>query len=1080
MSESQKIRSLTKDLNQTKNTRLALDIGTNSIGWAIYQLDKNKKPCSIIKTGVRIFSSGRNDKDDTTLNATRRQKRLERRQRDRKLQRKNYLLHLLKKHRLFPKDKPSAKELQKLNPYKLRAKGLDEKLELYHFGRALFHLNQRRGFKSNRKSSNDQSGVINNSITAVEKLMSKENSRTYGEFLWKRFQKMEESRKKPGSQQDNWVLARRPINFKLKDNYVVYANRKMIENEFNNLWNSQARFHETLKEDSIKNLYEAIFHQRRLKQPIVGKCFYTREDRISKASPYFQKFRVLKELNNLKWINHKGESCSINKDNTEFRDDLISKFFLKKEGVTFTEREKEGVTFTEIEKGFKKFFPNREDFLRFNLDSYNRDKLEGDKTSAILRKEISEWDEWSLDQQDEFIKLLEGKSDSGQFMKEDEEVLEDLKNFNEENKFNLNEEQLKECIKKNLPDGHGMYSKTAIQKILPFLEEGKLEDEAIKLAKLGHHSDRSHTGDLGNALPKYQEILKYHCIEMSLKPNKKKPYETFRIPNPTVHIAFNQLRLLVNDIIRLYGKPCQTIIETARDLPLGAKTKKELEKKQRENKIRNEEAGKHIKEFQQKDNRANRIRHQLWKEQKERCIYSGKTISQTNLYTAHLEIDHILPYSKTLDDSYMNKVLVYKEANQGKGNQTPYEYFSSNTNQWEDILDRTKDLPKGKKWRFQEKAMEQFLGKDKNFLERQLNDTRYISKYAKHYLEYICPEVWTVRGQTTSLIRSLAQFEEKNREDHRNHAKDALTIGLIDRSLVKKVSDIAKNIEGEDNSRLDNIKRVLSKNNTILPWSHFKEEAKSSIKEIIVSHRQKTKKEGQLHKETAYGGVKDIKDFSNEIEVIHYVDIMSLDKITKKNLEDVISSKIKEDFKKEIEKNNKITKDFLQDYHKKTGIRRVRLKGKETVIPIKNRSGHIYKAFKPGSNYVIKLFQNTEGKWDGKVITTFAANQNKMLLPKKNSTLKQGDILFFKENFWRLVKFDKNKILVFVKHFISGNPDNLRKDPNTKNLFSQKNISSLEKTKPKKVDISPAGKYKLVDFQIEKEFTKEKIISNLK
>ena len=229
MSKSQKIKSLTKYLNQTKNTRLALDIGTNSIGWAVYQLDKNKKPCSIIKTGVRIFSSGRNDKDDTTLNATRRQKRLERRQRDRKLQRKNYLLHLLEKHKLFPKDKPSAKELQKLNPYKLRAKGLDEKLEVYHFGRALFHLSQRRGFKSNRKSSNDnESGVINRAITAVEKLMNKENSRTYGEFLWKRFQKMEESRKNPGSQQDNWILARRPINFKSKDNYAVYADRKMI------------------------------------------------------------------------------------------------------------------------------------------------------------------------------------------------------------------------------------------------------------------------------------------------------------------------------------------------------------------------------------------------------------------------------------------------------------------------------------------------------------------------------------------------------------------------------------------------------------------------------------------------------------------------------------------------------------------------------------------------------------------------------------------------------------------------------------------------------------------------------------
>ena len=128
-----------------------MDIGTNSIGWALYSVDDEEtKPQSIVGAGVRIFSSGRKLKDYTTLNATRRQARLQRRQRDRYLQRRTYLLYLLKKYGLFPEDKSSAKKLADLNPYELRTKGLDEKLNIYHFGRALFHLNQRRGFKSNR------------------------------------------------------------------------------------------------------------------------------------------------------------------------------------------------------------------------------------------------------------------------------------------------------------------------------------------------------------------------------------------------------------------------------------------------------------------------------------------------------------------------------------------------------------------------------------------------------------------------------------------------------------------------------------------------------------------------------------------------------------------------------------------------------------------------------------------------------------------------------------------------------------------------------------------------------------------
>ena len=1066
MANENNIIPLNRNLNKSENIRLALDIGTNSIGWAVYKLNKQKKPISIAGTGVRIFSSGRKDKDYTTLNATRRQKRLQRRQRDRYLQRRTYLLYLLKKYGLFPEDKVFGKNLQALNPYELRAKGLDEKLDIHHFGRALFHINQKRGFKSNRKSGDvKEDGLINKSVKASQELMEENKSRTYGEFLWKRFQEMEQSRKNPGSQQKNWILARRAVGARTQDNYAVYSNRKMIESEFNKLWDSQSCFYEKLKDKSLKDkFFKAIFYQRNLKKPIVGNCIFTDEKRISKALPSFQKFRILKELNNLAYMNNRRQphfitKCTkLKKRGLEFRDNIITDLFSKKAKVTFTQ----------IEKYFKNFFPHIDDFLQFNLDSFNRDFLEGDKTGIIISKIVPEWCNWKMNIQDRFIELLEGENEEGDFMEDDDTVLKDLEKFNKIKKLNLSNDQLHHCLNivNKLPNDHGKYSKKAIQKIMPFLEEGQLEFEAISSAGLGHHSDRKYKGKLANKLPKYQNILSDQCVKMSLKPNEEK----FRIPNPTVHIAFNQLRLVVNDIIKIYGKPREVVVETARDLPLGAMTKKENEKRRKANKDKNNEAREAVLEFDQRDNRSNRFRYLLWKEQKETCLYSGQKIPKSKLYTAELEVDHILPWSKTLDDGFSNKALVYKSLNQNKSDKTPFEFFSSNrNNNWTEILERVKYLPKNKQWRFNENAMEILLKDENSFLERQLNDTRYISKYAKNYLERICDAVWTVRGQTTSIVRHLLQSGEKNRDDYRNHAIDALVVGLIDRSFVQHISNIANRVEGQNKWRLENIGKIIKKD--VLPWNSFKEDVKSSISQIIVSHRKRTKKEGQLHNETAYGILSDVKDFFNPIDIIHYVDILSLAKFDKKKIEKkIISGKIRADLLQEWEQKGQISKEFLEIYHKTTGIRRVRIKEKNTVIPIKNKYGKIYKTFNGDGNYAMELFEQSNGKWDGKVVGRFKANEQSFTPIPKKRKLMISDMLFFSSKFWRVVKLSDNSITL-SEHF-EANVDARSREKQYK--YISKTPSSLQKRESKRVDISPCGVIKITPFDLKEVKKQEK------
>ena len=141
--------------------RLGLDIGTNSIGWWLYKTEKNVIT-EVLDGGVRIFSDGRDPKSKESSAVERRIACGQRCRRDRYLRRKAALMKRMAEEGLMPVDPAEAKKLELLDPYALRAKGLTEKLPLVHLGRALFHLNQRRGFKSNRKTDrgDNESGKI--------------------------------------------------------------------------------------------------------------------------------------------------------------------------------------------------------------------------------------------------------------------------------------------------------------------------------------------------------------------------------------------------------------------------------------------------------------------------------------------------------------------------------------------------------------------------------------------------------------------------------------------------------------------------------------------------------------------------------------------------------------------------------------------------------------------------------------------------------------------------------------------------------------------------------------------------------
>lgn len=154
--------------------RLALDLGSTSLGWAMFRLGQDGSPTALIRSGVRIFSDGRNPKDGSSLAVTRRAARAMRRRRDRLLKRKSRMLGQLVRHGFFPADEAARKALERLNPYQLRAKGLREALTPGEFARALFHINQRRGFQSNRKTDrkDNDSGALKQAIHQLRERMT--------------------------------------------------------------------------------------------------------------------------------------------------------------------------------------------------------------------------------------------------------------------------------------------------------------------------------------------------------------------------------------------------------------------------------------------------------------------------------------------------------------------------------------------------------------------------------------------------------------------------------------------------------------------------------------------------------------------------------------------------------------------------------------------------------------------------------------------------------------------------------------------------------------------------------------------
>lgn len=929
------------------NYRLALDLGSTSIGWALVSLDASDKPRAIIKTGVRIFPDGRNPKDGSSLAVTRRMARAMRRRRDRLLARKSRMMRNLIKHGFFPTEVGPRKAMELVDPYALRAKGLDTALKPEEFARALFHINQRRGFKSNRKTDKKEndSSILKAKIKEVQGLIdpagNDNKARTVGEWLYRRQQANQTVRAK---YRENKTV-RDDGKPKIVKSYDLYVDRAMITAEFDVLWAKQASFSAALfNEQARHDLRDCLLFQRPLKPVRPGRCtLIPDEERAPLASPSTQRFRILQECNHLR-ILREG-----------LPDEALTPAQRNRLVDALTRHPKQ--TFTQI-----KTLLGLGGAVSFNFEDPKRQELKGDATAASLAKAANfgaAWHDFTLQQQDDIVAKL--------FAEENEATLVTwlLEHTS------VDAAQAESVASAGLPEGYGSLSAKALALINRHLSAEVISyARAVDLAEF-HHSQLSSneeipgrtfavdktildTGEIKrlhvhNTLPYYGEFLQRHVGFASADAKPTDPPEKYfgRIANPTVHIGLNQVRVVVNALIKRYGHPAEVIVEVARDLKQSQEQRKDETRRQADNQKRNdrlrEEAAAILQCGLAQVKHADLQKLILWEELSRdpadrKCPYSGMQISKQVLLTDKVEIDHILPFSQTLDDSLNNKTVAMRHANRIKGNRTPWQArdnFAAQGWDYSAIEARASLMDKRKRYRFAADGYEQWKRDDKDFLARALNDTRYMSRVAREYMSLICPQsTRVIPGQMTAMLRAklglndvLGLNGEKNRNDHRHHAVDACVIAVTDQGLLQRFATASADARQQQLDRL--VARMPE------PWPTYGAHVRRAIRSTWVSFKPDHGHEGAMHNDTAYalhgGGMVSTRKVVEGVRVREAVALSVIEFTAPKALD------------------------------------------RHGVLP--DGSPNPYKGYKGDSNYCIEIHRNDKGSWRSNVITTFEAYQ---------------------------------------------------------------------------------------------------------
>ena len=598
-------------------------------------------------------------------------------------------------------------------------------------------------------------------------------------------------------------------NISLK-NQVFY--RQDYLDEFERIWEKQAKFHKELTEELKHELRDIIiFYQRPLKSQkgLINYCEFESSQKevvvdgkkktitiglrvCPKSSPLFQCFKIWQSINNLQITGNviPKQQLDLFGDTTEF--DYGTRILTEEEKLDLY-RElsiKESLSESEIIKllfggkkglslNFHKVEGNRtmatfikacHTILVINgYNDYDFSKISYDKTIAIITQVFD-----TLGFKSGFLNFnptLEGKGYERQdayrlwhllYSYSDdnsatgnEKLVERIGNL-----LNMDKESAAAFASITYESDYGSLSSKAMRRILPHMMDGLEYSVACEYAGY-RHSRRSLTKE---------EIMSKPLVDtIPLLPRNS-------LRNPVVEKILNQMINVVNAVSESYGKPDEIRIEMARELKKSATEREQMTRDIARASAENDKYRKVIQEeFNiQNVSRNDIIRYRLYLELEAngfKTLYTQTYIPREKLFSKEFDIEHIIPQARLFDDSFSNKTLEARSANIEKGSTTAYDYVlakygehgSNGVIAYKERIDHLYKDGKISKTKHDKLLMTTDDIPD-GFINRDLRDTQYIARKAREILESAVRVVVPTTGSVTDRLREDWQLVDVMKE----------------------------------------------------------------------------------------------------------------------------------------------------------------------------------------------------------------------------------------------------------------------------------------------------------------------------
>ncbi len=810
---------------------IGLDIGITSVGWSILDEDNN-----ILKLGVRLFDDVANEKDGKLDNVQRRECRTQRRRIRRARTRKQAYLNYLVSQNWFNSYDEAVEFITNFdlikfgydNPIELRIQALENKISKDELIFLLFHYLHHRGYLYITESDADK---LNENDENKKEFPSLKIYKFY-----KNYEYYKGSIVSDNSAYDFANEIRQILNIQgIDENFAnYYINELFLKHRDYSqgpgseksptpygMWYWDDKEQKVTKREG-DSLWDSL----------VGKCsYYPDEKRGLAKSPIAEIFNLLNDISNIYFINNSNIKLTEDERNKIFSQ--YNNSLLKTKSFNLTPKELLKI----LQLKCQDQNIDESDIYGYRVDGDNKKII----TELKNYCQIIRWAKEYLVNKDEinlfnleilnFANNIFVELSKTQDLKKRLEILKNIKSkLLNENKFTNIDSDKSYNLDIKLIKGLKGLTKTHTLSY-------KAMEEFIKFS-LSNGSENLNWMRYSN----FNKNLNNTNQKKSSKYLKKIDRE--EVISPTTRRAFNQTINVLNKILKLYSNEYEIkniTVEVARDKN-SCEERKVITSSQNKNRKEVEEILKNIGNKKFEDlNAAQILRIKLWNRQRQFDIYDSKLgeneskISFDDVINGNkLDIDHIIPYSISQDDSINNKVLTRRENNQvDKKQQTPYQFFSQ-LGKWDDYKEKIEKFFSDKlkeKWIKNLLYIGNPLTDIDSFVGRNLSDTRYASRLVLNVLQeffknnknYGNTKIKVIRGGITNFARynlftngAGKSLIPKNRDIYCHHAIDASIVSYLGSNhniklLLNHAQQEYNDLKKKNNFEIDEDKRLVNK-----------------------------------------------------------------------------------------------------------------------------------------------------------------------------------------------------------------------------------------------------------------------------